>query len=317
MARKPKKKVDDEVEDKVEDSTEDETEEEGGKRKKRKRKPRIEDMTFKAPPRIKTMPDFTDDPFAILLLGQSTGGKSVMVGDIPEPEGVMCFHSEDKKSPIDAPYLMVNVSEAPASVLDIIEEIVTNGGVYRFPDGDEQPIHTVLIDSLSFLYDKIETFIVPSMTGYNGWDYYRKVLSTIAGLCKKAGINLICTTHLQAVTNEQDQVTEYKAAVKGSMKNLSVEAFFDTILYVGRAPLEDLIPEYMNEYFVPNKLERRNGIKYYCLTSITSDIDNMRIRSIPGMFAEDQLFVNNSMNTIIQLYEKRKSISLTDIINDY
>lgn len=314
MARKAIKKTDEEVESA--DIEQDEAEETKGKGK-RKRKQRIEDMVFKAPPRIDVMPDFSDDPFAILIPGQSTGGKSVMVGDIPEPEGVMCFHTEDKKSPIDAPYLMVNVSEAPASVLDIIEDIVSNGSVYKFDDGEVQPIHTVLIDSLSFLYDKIETHIIPSMSGYSGWDYYRKVLSSIAALCKKGGINLVCTTHLKAIANEQDQVVEYKAAVKGSMKDLSVEAFFDTIVYVGRAPLEDLIPEYMNEYFVPNKRERKFGIKYYCQTSITADIDNMRLRSIPGMFGDDMLYINNSMNTIIQLYEKRKNISMTDIINDY
>jgi len=94
----------------------------------------------------------------ILICGGSSGGKSASLRDIVDPTGVMYLNCEsNKKLPFPAKFQQFSITD-PLQVYEAFDFAETK------PD-----IHTIIVDSLTFLMDMYESLkVIPAKDTMKG-----------------------------------------------------------------------------------------------------------------------------------------------------
>lgn len=82
-------------------------------------------------------------------------------------------------------------------------------------------IHTIVIDSLTYLLDMYESiYVLPSANGMKAWSDFAQYFKTLMQQhVAKSTKNVIFTAHTSDTLNEGEMVMETKVPVKGSLKN--------------------------------------------------------------------------------------------------
>lgn len=231
----------------------------------------------------------------ILVGGKSASGKSTSLRNIRNPEGVL--------------YLNLEAGKALPFPHKFHERVITDpihvpGFIDSWSKKDE--IHTIIIDSLSFLMEMYESkYVLTSSNKMTAWgdyaQFFKRLMNDHVANSEK---NIVFLTHTMDTVNESEMVTETQASVKGSLKNTGLEAYFTTVLSAKKLPLTK-ISSYENDLLKITEEDDILGYKYVFQTKLTKDTVNERIRSHMGLWKTNETFIDNDVQLVL------------DRINDY
>lgn len=159
----------------------------------------------------------------VLIGGKSGGGKSASLRNLPEPEGVLYLNCEaGKKLPFAAKFRKGPDGQTGFKITDPYQVY----DAFDFAEKQGNSIHTIVVDSQTFLMDMFESVhVIPAADTQKAWgmyqQYYKNLMQQyVAGSSK----NVIFTAHIIDVLNDSEHVMETKVPVKGALKNQGIEA---------------------------------------------------------------------------------------------
>lgn len=225
----------------------------------------------------------------VLLVGKAANGKSTSLRGLKNPEGVMYLNCEaGKKLPFKAKFKQYNIT-------DPVKQIPQ-----AFQAAEAKPeIHTIVIDSLTYLMDMYESMYVLTLQNkMEGWSNFAQFFKyMMQQLVAKSTKNVIFTAHVKdEVTDEM--VRETAVPIKGALKNNGVESYFSCVIAAKKKKLTDL-EGYQSSMLNITPQEEALGFKYVFQTMITKDTVNERLRGPLDLFAPNETFIDNNMQLVL------------------
>lgn len=225
----------------------------------------------------------------VLLCGKAATGKSASLMGIKNPEGVMYLNCEaGKKLPFRSKFQQYVVTDP----LQIHEAFTAAEGM--------EDVHTIVIDSLTYLMDMYESlYVLNSTNTMKAWGDFAQFFKTlmqqhVAGSTK----NVIFIAHVKDQLNENEMVMETSVPIKGSIKNNGVESYFSCIIASKKIKLKELEP-YQSDYLEITPEEEALGFKYVFQTKLTKDTVNERLRGPLGLWDTKETFIDNNMQYVL------------------
>ena len=157
-------------------------------------------------------------------------------------------------------------------------------------------VHTIVIDSLTYLMDMYETkYVLTATNTMKAWsDYAQYFKRLMQEYVAKSTKNVIFTAHTSDILNEGEQIMETMVKVKGSLMNQGIESYFSTVLSTKKVNLKKL-DGYSSDLLTINEEEELVGFKYVFQTKLTKDSVNERIRAPLGMWEVAETFIDNDL----------------------
>jgi hypothetical protein len=227
----------------------------------------------------------------VLICGMSAAGKSASLRNLQHPEGVMYLNCEaGKKLPFPNKFKTYTITD-PYQVLEAFDAVAT---------GKITGIHTIIVDSLTFLLDMFESVhVIPSPNTMTAWGAFQQYFKTLMqDKVAKSACNVIFTAHTLSVLNENEMVVETKVPVKGALKNNGIEAYFSCVVAAKKVPIKKL-DGYKSNLLEITPEEEALGFKYVFQTKLTKDTVNERIRSPMGMFSTAESYMDNDAQKLL------------------
>lgn len=225
----------------------------------------------------------------VLLCGKSATGKSASLMGLENPEGVLYLNCEaGKKLPFRSKFIQKTVTDP----LQINE---------AFDWAESQPqIHTIVIDSLTYLLDMYESvYVLNASNGMQAWgqfsQYFKNLMQQFVARSTK---QIIFTAHTSDTLNEAEMIMETKVPVKGSLKNNGIESYFTVVISSKKVPLKTL-KEYGSDLLKITPEEEALGFKYVFQTKITKESVNERLRGPLGLFDTKETFIDNNIQLVL------------------
>jgi len=225
----------------------------------------------------------------VLLCGKSATGKSASLQMLKDPEGVMYLNCENnKKLPFRSKFKEFTITD-PTDVPDAIDSVQ-----------DNDKVHTIVIDSLTYLMDMFEsTKVLTSTNTMKAWGQYAQFMKNMmAQNVANSNKNIIFIAHTSDIFNESEMVNETMIKVKGSLMNTGVESYFSTVIGCKKVPLKNL-EAYKSDLLSYNDEEKLLEYKYVYQTKLTKDTVNERIRSPMRMWDTQETFIDNNLQHIL------------------
>jgi hypothetical protein len=225
----------------------------------------------------------------VLICGKSATGKTASLRNIKNPEGVMYLNAEANKSlPFNAKFAEHTVTDPE----EVYKGIATAEG--------NKDIHTIVLDSLTFLLDMYETIhIHNSQDSRKAWgdfqQYFKKLMQQYVA---KSSKNIIIIAHTTDDYNEKELATQTYIKVKGALKNQGIEAYFNQVIATKKVPLYKL-EEYDSPYLNITEDDEFTGIKYVFQTRDNDDSRLERIRCPIGMWSRKEIFIDNDIQHVL------------------
>ena len=225
----------------------------------------------------------------VLIGGKSSTGKSVSLMNIKDPEGVLYLNCESgKRLPFPAKFEQHTITD-PFQVFEAFAYAETN-----------PTIHTIAVDSLTYLLDMYESLhVLPSTNTMKAWGDFAQYFKRLMQLeVAKSSKNVIFTAHTLDVMNDAEMAIETKVPVKGSLKNNGIESYFSVVVSSKKMSLKAL-EGYTNDLLVITDEDKALGFKYVFQTRVTKDTVSERMRGPIGLFAVSETFIDNDMQKVI------------------
>jgi len=227
----------------------------------------------------------------ILIEGKAAAGKSASFMDFDNPEGVVYLNCENgKRLPFPSKFYQKTITD-PKQIPTFIEEL----------EGHPN-FHTIIIDSLSFAMQMFESMhVLPARDTMKMWgEYAQFFIRMMNNQVAKSSKTIIFTSHTTDNYNESELVNETSATVKGSLKNVGIEAFFSCVVMARRVPVTKLEPyEEGNDLLNITEQERNLGFKYVFQVQLTKDTINEKIRHPLRMWSDREVFIDNNSQLLI------------------
>lgn len=225
----------------------------------------------------------------VLLCGKSATGKSASLMGLKNPEGVLYLNCEaGKRLPFKAKFIQKTVTD-PLQVNE------------AFDWAETQPqIHTIIIDSLTYLLDMYESlYVLNSSNGMQAWgqfaQYFKALMQQFVARSTK---RIIFTAHTSDTLNESEMLMETKVPVKGSLKNNGLESYFSVVIASKKVALKTL-KSYGSDLLIVTPEEEALGFKYVFQTKITKETVNERLRGPLGLFETKETFIDNNIQLVL------------------
>lgn len=227
----------------------------------------------------------------VMVAGESATGKSASLRNLTQQEDWLYLNTEAGKRPPFRNKFQnggYNIDE-PAQVYEAFD-------VAR----DDPKVRGVIVDSLTFLLDMVETqHVLRAANKQQAWgDFaqYLKILmqEKVTRLQKPA----IFTAHTLRTLNEEKGEWMVSIPVKGSLKNNGIEAYFSTVVAAKKMKVKDL-EKYQNDLLNISEEEKELGYKHVFQTRITKETVGERIRSPMGMFTKEQTYIDNDVQLLL------------------
>lgn len=231
----------------------------------------------------------TENDNLVLIGGKSATGKSASLMGIDKPEGVMYLNCENnKKLPFKSKFKEYTVID-PYQIYEAFEKAE-----------EMADVHTIVIDSLTYMMDMYETVHVLTATNtMKAWGQYAQFLKRLMSqYVAKSTKNVVFLAHTSDVINEAEMINETLVKVKGSIMNEGVESFFSTVLSAKKIDLKKL-EGYGSDLLTITPEEEALGFKYVYQTRLTKDTVNERMRSSLGMWDVKETFIDNNIQLVI------------------
>lgn len=228
----------------------------------------------------------------VLICGESVGGKSASLQNIQNPEGVIYLNCEaGKKLPFSTKFKQLTITD-PNMVFAVFDEAEKPSNKH---------IHTIIIDSLTYLMDMYESvYVLPARDTMKGWSeyqqYFKKIMQQYVA---KSSKNVIFTAHTLATLNENEHIIERKVPIKGALKSVGIESYFSVVVAAKKMPLT-LLENYNNDLLTFTEDEKAIGMKYVYQTRLTKETVNERIRAPMGMWAINETYINNDVQLLME-----------------
>ena len=237
----------------------------------------------------------------ILIAGTSSTGKSASLRALRDPEGVLYANCEaGKKLPFPNKFAKFTITD-PYQVIEIFNHLAANDYVIDHPQLNKKvKIHTVVVDSLTFLLDMFESvYIFNAADGQKAWAAFQQFFKNLMqDKVASATCNVIFTAHTLTDVNKSEMVLETKVPVKGALKNNGIEAYFSCVVSTKKVPIKDL-ENYKSGLLEVTDEDRALGFKYVYQTKLTKDTTHERIRSPMGMFSTAETFMDNDVQKLL------------------
>ena len=230
-----------------------------------------------------------ENPKSLLIVGESGTGKSFSLMNFKGPEGVLYLNCEGGKPlPFKNKFKRVTVDD-PLEIFDLYQAIIDNPGK-RF--------HTVVIDTVSFMMERFEAVHVNgSANTMKAWGDYGQFFKTLMyDYVAKADVYSVMLGHLDGELQEETNQMKYSVPVKGSLKKNGLEAYFTTVVVCKKVKIKDLRP---NKLLTITERDEEIGFKHVFQTRTTKQTVGDRIRSPFGLFNDDELYINNDAQIVI------------------
>jgi hypothetical protein len=225
----------------------------------------------------------------VLISGKSATGKSFSMKSLKDPKGVVYLNCENnKRLPFKSQFKEFNITH-PGQVYEGFAWAETQGN-----------IHTIVVDSLTYLMDLYEIAIVDKAANtQKAWGTYRaffkELMAKYVAMSTKSCIFL---AHTADVYNEQEMAVESFVKVKGSIMNTGVESYFSTVISTKKMSIQKL-ENYSSPLLNITEEEKELGFKYVFQTRITKDSIHERIRS-SDMWKKEETFIDNNAQYVIE-----------------
>ncbi|WP_199097257.1 AAA family ATPase [Dyella sp. ASV21] len=236
------------------------------------------------------MQQITNDNL-VLIAGASAAGKSAALRNLVDQPGVVYLNCEaGKKLPFPNKFQKFTITD-PYQVLEAFDAIA---------EGKLGNVHTVIIDSLTFLLDMFESVhVITSPNTMQAWGAFSQFFKALMqDKVAKSTCNVIFTAHTLTQLNENDMILETKVPVKGSLKNNGIEAYFSCVVAAKKMPVKKL-EGYASDLLEISEEEQALGFKYVFQTKLTKDTVHERIRSPMGLFKTSETFMDNDVQKLL------------------
>lgn len=225
----------------------------------------------------------------VLIVGKSGAGKSASLRNLEDPKGAIYLGCESgKRLPFPSKFREQKITD-PRQVKVIIEQAE-----------DHPNIHTIMVDTITFMMDMYESNLVLTMKNkMEGWSNYAQfwkglMQQTVA----KSTKNIVMLAHTMDVLNESDNVMETLVKVKGSVMNQGIEAYFCNVVACKKVPLY-VLDNYHNDLLNITPEEEALGYKYVYQTKLTKETVHERIRGPIGMWDTKETYIDNDVQLIL------------------
>lgn len=222
----------------------------------------------------------------ILCCGESGTGKSVSLRNLPQEKVYYMGTEGDKELPFRNNIKKRSITD-PLEIPLLIQRL------------ENTPREIIVIDTLTFAMDMYESLhVIGSTNGLKAWGDFNQYFKTlIQDVCAKSSKTIIFLAH---TLKTYDSNGNYFAQipVKGSLKNNSIEAYFNNIVSTKKMLITDL-EKYQNPLLNITEEEQELGIKHVFQTRVTKETVNERIRFPMGLFPKEYTFIDNDMNVLL------------------
>ena len=225
----------------------------------------------------------------VLIAGKSASGKSASLMNLANPEGVLYLNCENnKKLPFKSKFNEKTVTD-PMQVYEAFDWVESKAD-----------IHTVVIDSLTYLMDMYESkYVLTASNTMKAWGQYAQFFKVLmSDKVANSTKNVIFIAHTSDVFNESEMVSETMVKIKGSVMNQGVESYFTTVIAAKKVPLAKLV-EVESDLLQITPDDEALGYKHCFQTRLTKDTVNERIRSSIGLWGQKEAFIDNDVQKVI------------------
>lgn len=228
----------------------------------------------------------------ILVVGESSAGKSASLRNLRNPEGVIFLNCEaGKKLPFRSKFQEFTITD-PYQIREAFQAL---------EDGKIKG-HTVVIDTLTYLLDMYESlYIIGAANGQAAWNNFQQYFKTLMqDYVARAKVNVVFLAHTKATYNEARMEMEVSVPVKGALKNNGIESYFSTVISAKKMTLRNL-ESYRehNDMLVVSAQEEALGYKHVFQTMITKETVGERIRGPMGMWTDPQTYIDNDLQKVL------------------
>lgn len=225
----------------------------------------------------------------VLVGGKSSTGKSASLMKMQNPEGVMYLNCEaGKKLPFRSKFQEYTITD-PLQIFEAFEQ------AENMPN-----IHTIAIDTLTYLMDMYEsTYVLNAANTMKAWgefaQFFKKMMQHYVASSSK---NVVFLAHTHDKLNEGEMVMETMVPMKGSVAKNGVESYFSCVIATKKMKLKDL-EKYKSDLLTITPQEQALGFKHVFQTQLTAETVNERIRAPLGMWDEQETFIDNDMQLVM------------------
>lgn len=229
----------------------------------------------------------------LLVVGKSTTGKSMSLNGLDNPEGVMYLNCENgKRLPFRSKFKEYTITDP----LQVYEAFTAAEGMPH--------IHTIIVDSLTYLMDMYESvYVLTSTNTMKSWgDYAQFFKNLMQQYVAKSSKKVIFIAHTRDSYNESEMVRETSVPVKGSLQSNGIESYFTCVIAAKKVKVNDLA-KYKSDLLNITEEEKMLEYKHVFQTRLTRDTVNERIRNPVGLFSTDETFIDNSVQSVLNRLE--------------
>lgn len=199
--------------------------------------------------------------------------------------------TKDKPLPFKKPENMqVKVPPTPRDVLAYLEQAIAS-----------DKISIITLDTMTQMAsDYVNEYVTNSDDGFAAWGELKKYLTDIVTAVKRSPKPIIMMAHEQATLNEATGIVDQSAPFQGGFAKIGLEASFTTIVgcrVIQPSKLED---RHLNDLLVVTEQEEIEDMKYVFQTRLTRDTRGCKYRSPMGVFAPNELYIDNDAVLVMQ-----------------
>lgn len=236
----------------------------------------------------------------VLVAGVSASGKSMSLQNLSKdnPKAVAYISCEAGKStPFPNNFLTMKDDKGNVKGISHPEEVV------QFFKAVEQmdTIEYCVLDGFNYLCEMFESVVIKNMSNtMQGWalygDFIRNFMQQVVGTSKKKWI-IIAHNNVE-LTPQGDY--RYYVPVKGSVAKIGLESYFNVVVYAQRMKIDKLKElDYNPELLHFTARDERLGFKHTFQVQPTKDVAEGRIRDLAGMWAENEIFIDNDAQLLM------------------
>ena len=212
---------------------------------------------------------------------------------LDDANGVVYLNTENgKKLPFKSGFQTQTILD-PHDVPKIIDDL--NDEQYR-------NIHTIVIDSATYLLDMYESLFVTNDGNTNtmkAWGDFGKFWKTLMqNHVARSNKNIVFTAHTLREFNDDAGRWEAKVPVKGALKNNGLESYFSCVISTKKVSTKEL-EKYSNDLLTITDREQDLGFKYVFQTKLTKGTVGERIRGPIDLFSDQETYIDNNMQLVL------------------
>ena len=237
----------------------------------------------------------------LMVVGKPATGKTFSLQGLENPEKALYLNCEGSGKPLP----IKNRNKFKQKIVtEPYPELLGEASYFNQIINNPGKIDTIIIDTLTFLMDMVETKYVKTadakhtMQAWGNYaDFFKNLMSQFARALA-SNINIIVMSHVADRVNETDMVLDSYIPVKGAVGKTGVEAYFSDIVSTKKVKIAEL-EKYQNDYLHITDKEREKGIKHVIQTQVTKDTIGERIRTNPEMWNENETYIDGNIQIVL------------------